>query len=127
MPKPKKIRGYQIALRLGMNWKVFSSYAEALGYNFASAQNSLLEEDALKLEQRVREQLEPQKKTNGANPSEGSGSFEVFNVEPPKGIYAQYAELAEEVMVQNAPARKNRKSPRKHTIRRKSAALSDIP
>lgn len=127
MPKPKKIRGYQIALRLGMTWKVFASHAEALGYNFASAQNSLLEEEALQLEQRVRGQLAPQKKTNGAANPEESGNFEVFEVEPPKGIYAQYADLAEEALVHNAPARKNRKPPRKHTIRRKSATLSDIP
>ncbi len=126
MSKPKKIRGYQIALRVGLTWKVFASYAEALGTPFSSAQNSLPEKEALVLEERVRAHLRVLDEEAKIGKGEGSGTFEVFHVEPSKGLHAQYDELAEEAILRSTPKRKQQKSPRRHVLRQQSAVLSDV-
>ena len=84
MARQRRMRGYQMAAKLFLTWKEFAGYAREFGHAFTSAQNSLPQDEALALiekVQHVRELLQQQPKQIFEQTST-TGSYELLRGYP---------------------------------------------
>ena len=84
MARQRRMRGYQMAAKLFLTWKEFAGYAREFGHTFTSAQNSLPQDEALALiekVQHVRELLQQQPKQIFEQTST-TGSYELLRGYP---------------------------------------------